>query len=135
MVTNDLKIVKTTKDLLWLIIVARKDVPRHISHSLMSRMQDTAERMLNRINYANRAENPQRRIDYLVQLLAEQGTLENYVEFCIEHNLFQGSSRNMPALMLTLVVSIGKQATGWKANAERRLADKPSYGSGAILRT
>ena len=123
MVTNDLKIVRTTKDLLWLIITARQHVPKHVSHSLLARMQDTAERILNRINYANRAEDPRRRVDYIIQLLSEQGTLENYITFCIEHNLFQGTSRNLPSEMITLVVSIGRQATGWKANAERKVAD------------
>ena len=100
MLTKDLKITAPAKEILWLIIQMRRDAPRYLVHGLLAKMQDTAERIINRINYANRANTSAKRIEYITQLLSEQGTLESYVEFCVEHDLFQGLGGSLNAKML-----------------------------------
>lgn len=134
MLTKDLKITAPTKEILWLIIQARRDAPRYLVHGLLAKMQDTAERIINRINYANRANTPAKRVEYITQLLSEQGTLESYVEFCVEHDLFQGLGSSLNAKMLVLVANIGRQATGWK-NAELKKLPNYSPSQGTVPNT
>ena len=134
MLTKDLKITAPAKEILWLIIQMRKDAPRYLVHGLLAKMQDTAERIINRINYANRANTSAKRIEYITQLLSEQGTLESYVEFCVEHDLFQGLGSSLNAKMLVLVANIGRQATGWK-NAELKKLPNHSPSQGTVPNT
>lgn len=136
MLAKDLKIMTPAKEILWTIIDLRKVAPRYLVHGLLSKMQDTAEKIISSINYANRADEPKRRIEYITQLLSEQGTLENYIEVCVERSYFQGMGKSVDARMLMLIANIGRQATGWKNSEIKKIATRqiPPQSGAALLR-
>lgn len=119
MLAEDLKIAKTVKELLWVLITLRNDLPRQVRNVLGDRMINCLENILGHISYANRTKG-QERLKYLTALLAEYGQLEFYICFCMEHKLISGVKR--AAQISMLAASVGKQASGWKGSTERSMS-------------
>lgn len=112
--SSELKIARDIKELLWMVIEMRKNVPKHISYGMLDRVQDTIDKMFNSISYANRF--PQQRAHYLDLLLTYFCTLELYIEVLIERRLTQGTKQ--ASRLMALVSEIGRQATGWRKSVQ-----------------
>ena len=114
MLSSQLKIARDIKDLLWMVLEMRKNMPKHLAFSIADRMQETLDRMFSCVSYANRFKD--RRAYYLDTLLAEFCKLELYVEMCVEHRMVQGTKHL--ARLLSLTAEIGRQATGWRKSVQ-----------------
>lgn len=54
MLSSQLKIARDIKDLLWMVLEMRKNMPKHRAFGIADRMQETIDKMFSCVSYAIR---------------------------------------------------------------------------------
>ena len=107
--SEELAIYKAAYDLLEKLIELSKELPKFFRYSLGIRMVDICLDMLGLIYKANM--NLEKRQDTLEELLISQRQLQMLLRVVYRQKAI---SSGRYAVMIELLGSIGKQATGWK---------------------
>ena len=107
--SEDLPIFKSAYDLLERLIELTKEMPRMYRYSLGGRLTELCLDLLGLVYRANMSQ--EGRVGVLTDLLIDYRQLQMLLRVCYRQKLF---SSGRYAEMISLLDTIGRQATGWR---------------------